>query len=101
MHAVFDVVRGASEGSSTTGVGVAPIGFLNMETGVEDMAVFFFVKLAIPFFLLLILVLPFVDMGSQDYLSGTRLCLKLRELKVAGPRRPGQDVTDPFEILLS
>jgi hypothetical protein len=73
MHAVFGAVRGVPERPPSTGVGVAPIGLLDMETGVEDMAVFFFVKIAMSFVLLLILVLPFIDIGSQYHLSGTHL----------------------------
>jgi hypothetical protein len=73
MHAVFNAVRDVPERPPSTGVGVAPIGLPDMETGEEDMAVFFFVKIAMPFVLLLILVLPFIDVGSQYHLSGTRL----------------------------
>jgi hypothetical protein len=101
MHAVFDAVQGEPGEASTTGVGVPPIGFLDMETGVEDTAAYFFVHPAVPFVLLLILVLPFVEVGSQDHLSRPHLCLKVRKLKVARFRRPGQNGADSVEVLCS
>jgi hypothetical protein len=70
MQAVFDAVPAVPGGSVTTDVG-AP-GFLVKGIGVAAVPAFFRTPV-VASVVLLIFVLPFIDAGSQDHLSGTRL----------------------------
>src|SRR5215210_4967176 len=98
MHAVFDAVPAVPRGPLSTNVGTASTGFLIKGIGGAGAASFFAMSVD-PLVVLLILVLPFVDAGSQDHLSGTRLYVEPRKLQVARPRRPPQHGPDLGEIL--